>query len=139
MGKSICLLPDSRATKQTSRRFAVWQTTTISLPRVTCDEEPFQCVNRQIAGALHFKLMYSTVSSVAPRRVTRGVASEYRIAYATYMFGTVQFAKEVPTSKRSVCLRRLYIQTACSREHIHTHARARTHTYTHMCVRCVYV
>lgn len=66
MGKSICLLPDSRATKQTSRRFAVWQTTTISLPRVTCDEEPFQCVNRQIAGALHFKLMHSTVPSVAP-------------------------------------------------------------------------
>lgn len=65
MGKSICLLPDSRATKQTSRHFAVWQTTAISLPRVTCDEEPLQCVNRQIASALHFKLMHSTVPSIA--------------------------------------------------------------------------
>lgn len=112
MGKSICLLPDSKATKQTSRRFAVWQTTAISLPRVTCAGEPFQCVNRQIAGALHFKLMHSTVSPPWLLRVTRRVASGYRIAYT--MFGTVQFAKEVPTSKRSVCLRRFYIQTVRS-------------------------
>jgi len=51
---------------QRNRRADVWQTTAISLPRVTCDEEPFQCVNRQIAGALHFKLMHSTVPSMGP-------------------------------------------------------------------------
>lgn len=93
----------SGATKQTGGRFAVWQTHPPSrCLALLATRSLFQCVNRQIAGALHFKLMHSTV----PSAVSPGLA-ERRIPNRARIRNRAIHERRPPTSKRSVCLRRL--------------------------------
>lgn len=80
VNRFVCC-PTSGATKQTGGRFAVWQTHPPSrCLALLATRSLFQCVNRQIAGALHFKLMHSTVpSAVSPGLAERRIPNRARI------------------------------------------------------------